>query len=218
MKNTIFLLLGLLVPGLSTMAQQVNWRAFDSVNTVVGVQIGMDINTAYGLSVANRLPMGIPAAAGIEYWAPFGNRFIDDWNLMATMQGELWRKGSWSATLKPSLGLRRVESPVAKIVSLNAGLSVSGGYLTNRWGALVEASVDQSLASHLQHGLLKETYPSVYDGWYKSMGGTARLGLLANVALGQNLLSVKLGRSWGQFFADSPTIPWYASVSLVRYF
>ena len=210
-----FLFLVFLAPAL--YAQEITWRTpgAESVKQIAGLSLGADYTTNYSFTYAHTFGRRLPLAVGGEFYVPFGRRLLDDFRLTGTVQTELWHNEHLSWVVKPGLSFRRYWSTVAKIEGVSANINTSFGYYKRSWGAAVDITYDRILASYILHHSLKEYYPEIRDGWYKSSGGNFQFGIKANYNFGRVSILLKTGAMFGQNFTDNPTLPFYANMGAV---
>lgn len=217
MKKSIIVSLVLLSCSFLAKAQEINWQ---NINTTsrhqVSVHIGADFGTVYGIGYGYRIGSNHPVVVGAKISAPFGKSLMDDFKLEVTGQTEVWHSDGLSFAVQPALIMRRYQSSAALIYNIGAGLTTTFGYFKNKWGVGVEANYDRNFATYLEHFKLKEYYPDIQDGWYRSTGGTFKFGVKGNYWIKSVGLSAKIGKVYGQNFSNNPTIPFYAEFSVLN--
>lgn len=198
-------------------AQDVNWRALEKDKHLVTVGFGGDYSFYYGLSYGYLLGNGsVPVVAGTEFSLPFGENITDDWKWRTSLQAELWSHGNLSLSLKSSFILRRHESSLARMYNTGADVTVLAGYLKPKWGIVALANYEGTIATHIKHRLLKESYPEIKDGWYGATGGNFKLGARGNLSLKSWNAYLTIGKHFGQNFKDNPTFPFFTEIAIQR--
>lgn len=213
----ILLVFSILMPN-SLDAQDVNWRAIDeNTHHLVSAYFGADYNSYYGLSYGYVLKTDFrPVVIGTEITVPFGRETLDDWKWKTGAQAEIWNNGSLSLALKPSLILRRYESPLARMYNIGADIPLTFGFIKPKWGIVTIASYDMAISTHIKHGYLREYYPEIRDGWYGASGGNFKFGTRVHLSLSSWNAFLTLGKHYGQDFKDNPTLPFFAEFSIQR--
>jgi hypothetical protein len=201
-------------------AQEVNWRSLaPTQHHLVSTYFGADYDSYYGLSYAYVVKNGQhPLVLGLQGTAPFGKSTLDDWKLKLSAQTELIHAGAFSMTLQPALVLYRYASPLARIYSVGADLTLTAGLLRPKWGVVGVLQYDQSMATQIENRLLKTYYPEIQDGWYRSSGGNFKFGLRLNRRFRAWNGYLSLGKAYGLDFKSNPTLPFYAEISVHRAF
>ena len=219
MKNIVLpLLMVLLTTGL-TPAQDVNWAAVNLDKNLLSVSSGADYSSYYGLSYGRMLRIGRKnLVAGTELTLPFGSNPADDWRLRTSVQTELLRHGGFSLTLKPALVLRRYESPLATLFNVGADISVIYGYQKPGWGIAALLNYDRSISARITHHALKDDYPAIRDGWYRTGSGNFKFGTRLNYTNKSWGIFLTAGKHYGQNFKDNPTFPFFAELTVQKRF
>ena len=195
-------------------AQQINFNGLNDARHVVGTHIGVDYGTYFGLSYGYVLNGYVPMVIGTELTLPFGDDITDDWKWKTGVEAILWRQGPLSLTLKPSIVIRRYESTLVRMYNFGTDLALTFGYTKPRWGAVALAGFDKAVVTHLKHGILRDYYPEIKDGWYFPTGGNFRFGARVHYSVGKWTAFVMAGKHFGQDFEDNPTMPFFCEVSL----
>lgn len=218
MKRTYFTIAFLFLLTVHRMsAQHVNFRALDNTKHLVSAHFGVDYGSYYGLSYGYVLKDKlVPLVIGTEFTFPFGHDVVDDWKWKTGVEAELWRSGPFSLTFKPSVVFRRYESTIARMYSIGTDISLGFGYVKSRWGAVAVASFDKAIVTHIKHGLLRDYYPEIRDGWYIPTGGNFKFGARLHYSVGSWNAFILAGKHFGQNFEDNPTMPFFAEVSVQK--
>ncbi len=213
----LFLICLIIQPSLSK-SQDINWRSDDARHRVSAC-FGADYSSYYGISYGRLLRIGDkPLVAGAEVTFPFGRDLSDDWRLRASVQTEALRHNHFSLTIKPGLVVRRYESPLARMHNIAADVSFFYGYQKPQWGIAAVAGYDRSISTKINHRLLRDEYPDIKDGWYKTAGGNFKFGARANFSAGSWGLFLTAGKHYGQDFTDNPTFPFFAELTVQKRF
>ncbi len=219
MKNLVwpFLLVSLTI-GLAP-AQDINWAAGNPGKNLLSASFGADYSSYYGLSYGRLLRIGRKTlAAGTELTLPFGSDLADDWRLRTSVQAELLRHGGFSFTLKPALVVRRYESPLANLFNIGADISAIYGYQKPGWGIAALLNYDRSMSARITHHALKDDYPAIRDGWYRTASGNFKFGTRLNYTRKGWGIFLTAGKHYGQNFKDNPTFPFFAELTLQKRF
>lgn len=201
-------------------AQEVNWRSLaPTQHHLVSAYFGADYDSYYGLSYGYVVKNGqYPIILGLQGTAPLGKTTLDDWKLKLSAQTELIHAGVFSMTLQPALVVHRYASPLARIYSIGADLTLTVGMLRPKWGVAGVLQYDQSMATQIENRLLKTYYPEIRDGWYSSGGGNFKFGMRLNRNFRAWNGWLSLGKAYGLDFKSNPTLPFYAEISVNRAF
>jgi len=200
-------------------AQEINWRNLEPTSKhVIGLRLGIDYGSVYGISYGYQLPFIHPVVIGTEFTVPFGEKLMDDYKALVTVQTEVWHNNSFSFSIKPGMSMRRYHSDAASLYNVGAEIATTIGYFKNNWGVAVEANYDRSCATDIVHKSLKEYYPEIQDGWYGSTGGNFKFGIKGNYWMKATALALKVGRVYGQNFSDDPTLPFYGELAVLHKF
>ncbi len=218
MKKITFLSLFTLFLLQNSAAQEVNWRSMNErSNHLVSLYFGADYSSYYGISygyaVKNKYK---PVVIGTEFILPFGQEMLDDWRWNLNAQTELWNNNSLSFSLKPAFVVRRYASPLATLHNTAVALSANFGYVKPKGGIVAVLHYDKTIATHINHGLLKEYYPGIRDGWYSASGGNFKFGVRAHWSPGSWNAFLTLGKVYAQNFKDNPTLPFFAEISIQK--
>lgn len=203
----------LITPGAA--AQQINFAGLGDARHLISVQAGVDHGSYYGLSYGHVLKNSIVAMViGSELTVPFGDDIIDDWKWKTGLEAELLQLGALSVTFKPSVVARRYESPLVRLYNFGVDFALTVGYVRPRWGAVAVAGFDKAVVTHFKHGLLRDYYPNILDGWFLPTGGNFRFGARVHYSVGRWTAFAMVGKQYGQDFDDNPTIPFFGEISL----
>jgi hypothetical protein len=218
MKKHLLYILFAGITSAPAFAQEVSFKALDEkTNHLIGIQAGADYSTYYGLSYGYILKNKYtPIVIGTEFTVPFGGNVLDDWKWKTGVQAQLWKNGRFSLAVKPTCIVRRYESVLARMYNIGADVSLNFGYTRPKWGIVALAAYDASFSTHIRHGILREYYPQIRDGWYGTAGGNFKFGARVNGTFGAWNAFLTLGKHYGQNFKDNPTLPFFAEVSLQR--
>jgi len=216
-KYILLILLGL---AFKANAQDINWQSTNQdYKHIVSLNLGLDFSTAYGISYGYKLSGNIPIVLGTEVSIPFGKDMFDDWKMKLTGQTQLWHSEKLSLSVKPGIILRKYKSETAGLYNIGADVSVIFGYYRPKWSVAGEINYDKAFATHIKHASVKDYYPEVTDGWYKSTGGTFKFGLISSYSFNSLWSSViKGGFAFGENFKSNPTIPYYLNISVRKKF
>lgn len=209
----VAVLSALVVHGVS--AQQVSFPGLGDARHLVSVQGGFDHGSYYGLSYGYVLKNTVlPMVIGSELTVPFGNDVTDDWKWKTGVEAALLQHGALSVTFKPSVIARRYESPLVRLYNFGVDIALNIGYVRPRWGAVAVAGFDKAVVTHFKHGLLRDYYPDIQDGWFLPTGGNFRFGARMQYSTGRWTSFVTVGKQYGQDFEDNPRVPIYCEFSL----
>jgi hypothetical protein len=201
----------------NVVAQQVIFPTLGNARHIVAVQSGFDHGSYYGMSYGYVLKGSfMPMVIGTEITIPFGNDIMDDWKWKSGVETALWQRGSFAITFKPSIIDRRYESPLVRLYNFGIDFALSAGYVQPRWGVVAVAGFDKAVVTHFKHGLLRDYYPEIQDGWFLPTGGHFRFGARVHYSVGRWTAFMLAGRQYGQDFSDNPTAPWFGEVAFQR--
>lgn len=219
MKSIVFFIFSVCILT-KTIAQDVNWRSMnDQSDHLASLYLGADFSSYYGVSYAYSIKNKYkPVFIGTELTLPFGKELIDDWRWNLNLQTELWHNNHFSLGTKLSFITRRYNSPIATFHNTASTLSINFGYLRPKVGVVIIAAYDQTIATHIQHKLMKEYYPQIRDGWYKASGGTFKFGIRGNWSYKSWSTFLTVGKAYAQNFKDNPTLPFFAELSVQKRF
>ena len=218
--KTILTILILTILQTIASAQDVNWHIVrQGGKHLATVTAGADYSSYYGISYGYVIQNKIrPIVVGTELLLPFGKDFADDWKSRTSIQAELLKSDHFSLAVKPAFVVRRYESPLARMFNTAADITFTFGYLRPKFGINAIGSYDRSLATHIKHGMLKDDYPDILDGWYGSSGGNFKFGARMNFSRRSWNTFLTLGKHYGQDFRDNPTYPFFAELSIQKVF
>ncbi|MBO9701800.1 MAG: hypothetical protein J7604_16455 [Sporocytophaga sp.] len=204
----------------SAWAQDVNWRSItDNQKYLASLYFGADYSSYFGASYGYLLKNKItPVVIGGEFILPFGKQILDDWKGKLSIQAEVWHNDHFSFSIKPSFVVRKYESPLALMYNTAADLSVNFGYLRPKWGLLAIACYDKNISTYIKNEKLKEYYPEIRDGWYGTSGGTFKFGIRGQYTFNSWSAFLTVGKHYGENFKDNPTLPFFAEVSVQKWF
>ncbi len=219
MKTIIFSIFSLCIIS-KTVAQEINWRALnEQSNHLVSAYFGADFSSYYGISYGYSIKNKVkPFFIGTEFTLPFGKDLIDDWRWNLNLQTELWHNDHFSFGTKLSFVARSYSSPMATIYNTASALSFNFGYVRPKAGVVIIAAYDKTMATHIEHKLMKEYYPQIRDGWYKASGGTFKFGIRGNWSYKSWSTFLTVGKAYAQNFKDNPTLPFFAEFSVQKQF
>lgn len=196
-------------------AQQISFPGLGDARHLMSVHTGVDYGSYYGLSYGYVVKRArVPMVIGTEFTLPFGDDIADDWKWKTGLEAGLLQRGALSVTFKPSVLIRRYESSLVRMYNFGVDLALSVGYVKSRWGAVAVAGFDKAIVTHLEHGLLRDYYPEIKDGWYLPTGGNFRFGARVHYGIGRWTAFAMAGKHFGQDFRDNPTMPFFGEVSL----
>lgn len=218
MKALFFILIGALCSlGNGLLAQDLNWAQLQKGQQhFVSAKFAADYATVMGLAYGYRLPGKNLSLLSAELSSPFGGDWLDDWKFRLAYQRRLWQEGNLAFSLKPSLLARGYKSNIAQVLNVGLDLNVALGYYRPKWFLAAEAGADQTLATQLKQGSLKENYPGIYEGWIGSTGGNFKFGGHLGYSFGTQLASLRLGKVYAQNFRNNPTLPFYFELTLLK--
>ena len=199
------------------LAQDVNWRAAEKSRHLVAAGFGGDYTFYYLASYGYVAGSGrIPVVIGTDFSLPFGEDIADDWKWRTSVQAELWSQNHFSFSLKSSFVFRRYESSLARMYNTGAEITLLAGYLKPKWGITALGNYDASIATHIKHGELKESYPDIRNGWYGATGGNFKFGARGNLSFKSWNTYLTAGKHFGQDFKDNPTFPFFIELSIQK--
>jgi hypothetical protein len=201
-------------------SQDINWSNSDTASShLIALKTGADFCSYYGISYNYRIKGApIPVAAGSEFLPSFGSTIFDDWKLRTAIQAELWHRNSLSWALQTGFIIRRTESELARLVNFGTDIITVFGYSKPVWGAGLVVGYDWSISTKIKNDLLKEYFPDVIDGWYKTRGGSFRFGTRINYSIKRINLFLNIGKIYERNFKGGPTLPFYFDISIQKQF
>lgn len=220
LKDSILITLFLLGILQNIGAQNLNWRSFNSnQHHLAYAQAGWDYGISFGLGYGYKFNTKIPLVANVEFSAPAGKNYLDDFKTKIGAQVELGHMGSFSATLKAYCPFRRYES--SKVTMVNFGSEITGvlGYYRPKWFIAGEFGFDKAITTHINHSDdARANNNGLKDGWYIPTGGNYLYGIQTGISFRGNDLNLKAGQVVSQGFKTAPFIPWYAQLSFAHRF
>jgi hypothetical protein len=215
MKKMIAVMM-LIVAGTGAIySQNSNWRAFDenqhnSVQFNFGYDYGMSAQVSYSRTVSWFRPVFLH----LEYSFPMGKTPLDDFKLRLGGQMEIVEAGGFSAAVRVFANFRRYENVMARILSFGSDFAVLAGYYQRTWHAAGEFGFDKAITSHVRNSdLMRESFPSIRDGWYVPTGGHYYYGIQAGKTIGNAFdLALRLGATSTQDRDENDVLPYYAQL------
>jgi hypothetical protein len=216
MKNkiTVMITVAALLMASYSQGQQLNWHNFKNNKThVVNINAGWDYGMVAGLGYGQKLKTKLPVVLSLEYSAPVGKEFFDDFKTKLGGQSALLQVDHFSAIVKAYGIYRRFENDYVRLDNFGSEFSTTIGYYKKSWFVAGEFGFDKAIVTHIKNSdLMKENYPGSENGWYVPTGGNFFYGASAGYSLRASDLYVKMGKLSVQDFKSSPTIPWYVQV------
>ncbi len=211
-KSKLFMLF--LLQSVSIYAQEVNWSSTGKARNLFSVFTGADYSSYCGISYGRQLHAGGKAyVAGTEVSIPFGTDLLDDWRWKTSIQAEIVRHHHFSLSLKPGFVVRRYTSPLAGMLNLGADVSVLYGYQRRGGGAGLLVNYDRSISARIVHRQLRDDYPGVRDGWYRTRSGNLKLGTRLYLTRKYWGAFLTLGKHYAQDLKDNPTFPFFMELA-----
>ena len=183
---------------------------------MISVQTGLDFGTSFGAAYAYRLPIAIPAAAGLEYSVYYGKKLFDDSKTNLNLQAEVLRRGNFGVHAQAGMLMRRYNSDLARLFNLGAFGKVAAGLYRSKWYLAAATAYDKPMATKIHQKGLRDDYPGIQDGWFRAPGGSFKFGLETGFRFHSYGLHLQLGRISGQNFRNNPTVPYYFNVLLAK--
>ncbi len=204
----------------NSYSQEINWRNTDSSSShFVSINFGADYSSYYGLSYGYKIKNKFaPIVIGNDFNVSFGKQLTDDWKSRTTIQTELWHNKHFSWSLKTGFIVKRFESEIARLVNLGADITTIFGFSKPKGGIGLVIHYDRSSSTHIKNKLLKEYYPEIKDGWYKTSGGNFKFGIRGNYSIKKWNTYLNIGKTYGQNFKDNPTLPFYLDIAIQKQF
>lgn len=222
MKKILFILclIGGLLGTTKMYAQMQNWRALPQDNAhLISAHIGGDYSFYYGLSYAHVFQSApFPFLVQGSFSPAVGGTLLDDWKTKVTGQTEIWHNDHFSWTVAPGLNVRRFNSEIAQLHSLGGEITTAFGVTKPSWSLMATAQYDKPFTTHLKHGLLREYYPAIQNGWVSRTGGNFKLGIQAQYSLNTWSGFLNVGKIYGQNFKDGPTLPFTFELGIQKAF
>jgi hypothetical protein len=215
MKNIhIILTVIILLTGIFTNAQTVNWKNIGEYKHLANINIAADYGLTYGAGYAYRLSSKRPVLINAEYSFPSGENITDDFKIKTGTQVSWWQSGNFHFASKLQAIIRKYNNGYARLLNVGADLSATGGYYKKRWFIAGELGFDKAIVTHFKHSdLYKSNFPGVKDGWYEpSTGGNFYYGLQGGYTFRNKDVYLKLGKLTQQDLKSSPLLPFYAQL------
>lgn len=220
-KSTI-LIVTVLVSGLISNAQTVNWSALQSdKSNLLSVSLVLDHSLAYGLSYGHSVKvLTFPVIAGAEFFIPSGKQRLDDFKSKIGGQIQWLNYNGIRFSTRIQGVFRRYQNDFVRMLNFGSDFGGVAGYYKSRWFVAAEAGFDKAIVTHFKHtDLYRAKYDKVVDGWYEpSTGGNFYYGLQTGLNFRSHGISLKGGYVLSQDFKTKPMLPFYASVSYILSF
>ena len=78
------------------------------------------------------------------------------------------------------------------------------------------AGIDKAVVMHFRHGVLRDYYPEIRNGWYLPTRGNFRFGGRVHYSVGHWTVFLMTGKELDQDFRDNPTVPIFGEISVQR--
>lgn len=204
----------ILLTGIFTNAQTVNWENIGQHKHLTNINIAADYGLTYGAGYAYRLSSKRHVLLNAEYSFPSGEDITDDFKIKTGTQVRWWQSGNFHFASELQAIFRRYNNGYARLLNFGADLSATGGYYKKRWFIAGELGFDKAIVTHFKHSsLYKENFPAVKDGWYEpSTGGNFYYGLQSGFLFSNKDVYLKLGKLTQQDLGSSPMFPFYVQL------
>jgi len=204
----------ILLMGLTTNAQTINWKNIRQYKHIANVNVTAEYALNYGVAYSYRLSSKRPILLSSEYSFPSGNNFTDDFKVKTGTQIHWLQSGNFHFASKFQGIFRRYQNSYARLLNFGVDISATGGYYKQKWFVAGELGIDKAIVTHFKHSdLYKENFPGVRDGWYEpSTGGNIYIGVQAGWSFQNKDLYLKLGKLSQQDLHSSPMLPLYAQL------
>lgn len=70
------------------------------------------------------------------------------------------------------------------------------------------AGIDKAVVMHFRHGVLRDYYPEIRNGWYLPTRGNFRFGGRVHYSVGHWTVFLMTGKELDQDFRDNSTVLW----------
>lgn len=200
----------------AAFGQDVNWKALQpSQKHVVNVYAGFDHGSVLGISYGYQLNTKKPIILNLEYSAPFGEKYFDDFKTKIGAQYNFFRTDNLFATVKAYSVFRRFENDFARILNFGSEFSGTFGYYQPKWFAAADFGFDKAIVTHFKHSdLMKQYNPQLISGWYVPTGGNYFFGVQGGYSFPRNDVYVKAGKTLSQEFKTVSLVPYYFQLGL----
>lgn len=220
MKKVIEIII-ILLTGWSSHAQNINWQAQDEQQpNAVYLNIGYDFGATAQLGYSRAIATFRPILFTLDYSAPMGENWTDDFKVRYGGQIELLQVNNFGISANIISNFRRHETELVRIVSFGTELSALLGYYRPGWHLAGEFGFDKAISTHLKHSdVMKDDYADIKDGWYLPTGGHYFYGLQMGKSIGKSFeASLRLGATDAQGNDENDIIPYYLQLGFNKRF
>ena len=221
MKKYIAILAMLIIASSGIKAQNVNWKSLqEDQNNGIYLNFGYEFGMTTQLGYAYKLNKSKPLLLSLDYSFPMGGDLFDDFKIRFGGQTEIYSLNNFLFSTKAYLIARRYETELVRIFNYGADLSLMAGYYKSNWHIAGEFGYDMAFASNLKHNsVMKESYPEIIDGWYKSTGGYFYYGIQIGRTFYENYdVSLKAGFNNSRDDDENALLPYYAQLGIFKRF
>jgi hypothetical protein len=215
MKKMVAVMMLIVAATGAIYSQNSNWRAFgEDQHNSVQFSFGYDYGMSAQMSYSRRVSWFRPVLLHVEYSFPMGKTPLDDFKVRLGGQMEIVEAGGFSAAIRVLSNFRRYENAMARILSFGSDVAALAGYYQPAWHAAGEFGFDKAITSHLKNSdLMRESFPSIRDGWYIPTGGHYYYGIQAGKTVGDAFeFTLRIGATNAQDHDENDVIPYYAQM------
>jgi len=221
MKKIVILITLSVLSIVPVYSQNVNWSWLNEENpNHVHLKIGYDfgVTTQFGYSRSFKLIK--PVLFTVDYSFPMGHIIFDDYKIRYGGQAEIAEWKNFIASLKLFGNLKRHETELVRIFNFGIEPSILIGYYKPSWHLALEIGIIKPLTSNIKHSeVVKENYPTIHDGWFKSAGGYYIYGIQSSKTIGDSFdLSFRVGLTNAYSNNKDAMLPYYAQIGIMKRF
>lgn len=205
----------------SVYSQNVNWRWLnDESPNHVHLKIGYDFGVTTQFGYSRYIKIIKPVLLTVDYSFPMGHIIFDDFKIRYGGQAEIVEWKNFIASFKLFGNFKRHETELVRIFNFGIESSMLVGYYKPSWHLALEFGIIKAIISNLKHsGIVKENYPAIQDGWFKSPGGYFNYGIQSSKTIGDSFdLSFRIGFTNAFGNDKNAILPHYAQAGIMKRF
>lgn len=199
-------------------AQTINWASLKPENKhIINVNAGMEYGLNYGVGYGYHIKTKhFPIITNIEYSAPTGGKFFDDFKSKIGGQVSWINFHNFQFSTKVQGVFRRYENDFATLSNFGSDLAAVVGYYRSNWYAAAEIGFDKAIVTKFKLAQkYREQFGKALDGWYEPpTAGNVYFGIQGGYSFKNMDITLKAGKIVAEDFKSRPTIPFYGQLGV----
>jgi len=202
-------------------AQDLNWKWIkDKKQNYVHLQVGYDFGVTTQFGYCRSVTLVKPILFTLDYSFPMGGVIFDDFKFRYGGQLEIIELNNFIASFKLFGNFKRYETELVRIINFGTETSIILGYYKPGWHLALELGIIKPIISDLKHSeIMKEDYPTIKDGWYKSSGGYCNYGIQFSKSVAKSFnISFRVGYTNALADNKGAMLPYYTQLGMMYSF